>query len=218
MPIRAADATFDVTSFTWGNGAFELRGRWQDADELGRVRLLVDIGGRRKNLGAQGGRLAEDGPDWGARFICMTQPDADGFAALQVSGRTIELPTPVVAAGTAPAPAPPPPPAPTTVPEPVATPPATDDVRGAEALLQQLRAERQALDKARDGLARERRAAEEAIARLAQARERPALPARRPAQLRSREQLTPEELDYTPIYWVAGTVAFLFLLVLIWIF
>ena len=99
MTIRAADATFEVNTFTWTNGAFQLTGTWQDAPSSAACRLLVDVGGRRKSLGAQGGRIAEDGPNWGARFICMTPPDDGGYAAMQVAGREIELPAPVVQRG-----------------------------------------------------------------------------------------------------------------------
>lgn len=206
MTTRAADATFEVGTFVWANGAFELTGAWQDADDPERVRLLVEIEGREKNIA---GRVNREGPGWSVRFLSSKRPDDGAAAALVVAGHQIELPSP----GISDAPPPPPPPS-----EPPAASSTDGDVRGAEALLQQLRSERQALEQARQQLASERRAAEQLEQRLKTINERPLPPRRARLQLPKQAQLrSEEEPDYTPVYWVCSAVAFMFLLVLIWI-
>lgn len=162
---------FEVESFTWDAGAFVLTGHWSgDAD--GRVRLLVDVDGRRRNIGAQGGKTAA-GEDWRATFVCTAEPDPGTAAAVKVGGAEIPLPPPDLA-------------------------PAPEEA-GRRTLLEQIRIERAALERTRQALARERKALEEAR------RE----PARRPAG-------QPEV--YTVLgYVVGGAIAFLFLLVLIWL-
>jgi hypothetical protein len=112
MRGTAAD-TFTVEAFTWADGVFDLRGSWSpDAAGLGRVRLLVDVDGRRRNIGAQGGKTA-GGDEWRARFMCAQPPGPSASAALKVGDAELPLPAPelrappaseeVVAAATAPA-------------------------------------------------------------------------------------------------------------------
>jgi hypothetical protein len=174
--VTVADTTsFEVDSFSWDAGAFTLTGRWTD-DVSGRVRLLIDVDGRQRNIGAQGGKTA-GGDDWRATFVCAHEPDQDAAAALKLGADEIPLPAPELA----------PPP-------------------GAEArsLLEELRAERVALDRARHALARERKAAEEIESRLSVARRRVGEPAAR------------EDVAWLG-YVVAAAIAILFLLVLIWV-
>jgi hypothetical protein len=172
---------FEVESFTWDDGAFVLSGRWSDeASGLGRVRLLVDVDGRRRNIGAQGGKTA-GGEDWRATFICQHAPDPGGAALLKVGGEEIALPSPDL--GPAP------------------------EEQEATSLIEQLRAERAALDRARLALARERQAAEEVEARLTALR-------RRGGGFEAPE--APTEYAWMG-YVVAGAIALLFLLVLVWV-
>lgn len=192
MPTRSARATFDVDTFTWSSGAFELCGTWQDA-ESGRVRLLVDVGGRRRNIGAAGGVEAVDGPGWRARFLSSGPPDADAGAVLLMGGQEIPLPTPEASDA-------PPPPSPDTG--------GDDGVRAAATLLQELRKERQALEQLRRSLADERRAAEALQGRQSSAR--------RPA-VSPRPEARPDPTLDQAVFWVAGAIGFLFLLVLIWV-
>lgn len=172
-------AVFAAESFTWHEGCFVLTGRWsEEASGLGRVRLLVDVGGRRRNIGAQGGKTA-GGENWRATFVCSTEPDPGSVATLKVGDEEIDLP-----------------------PAELSAPP---EEREAASLIEQLRAERAALDRARHALARERRAAEEVEARLASLR--------RGAGAKTERS---EEFAWLG-YAVAGAIAFLFLIVLVWI-
>jgi hypothetical protein len=173
-------ATFKPESFTWQGGAFVLTGRWSDAASgLGRVRLFVDVDGRQRNLGAQGGKMA-GGEDWRATFICAHEPDPGATALLKVGGEEIPLPPPALAAEPA-------------------------EEKEAVALIDKLRAERDALDQARHALAGERRAAEEVEARLNALRRRGGFEAEPAAEYRW--------LGYV----VGGAIALLFLLVLVWV-
>lgn len=151
-------AAFELERFAWADGAFEVVGRWR-ADEptaLGRARLKIEIDGRRRRIGAQGGKAATAGPgadEWRARFSCARRPTVVGPGELEVGGTlVIELPTPEL-----------PPPDP----EPAVPPP---DVRGAEALLERLRSERAEMEAATKRLAQEREAADAAARRLAEER------------------------------------------------
>jgi hypothetical protein len=151
-------ATFELERFAWADGAFEVAGRWR-ADEqrsLGRARLVVHIDGRRRRIGARGGKQATAGPEapeWTARFTCQHRPGEVGAAELEVGGDlVIDLPAPEL---------------PPEEPEPVPPPP---DVTGAEELLERLRSERSSLEAAAARLADERRAAEAAVTRLAEQR------------------------------------------------
>ena len=175
-------AIFEADSFTWHDGAFLLTGRWsEDASGLGRVRLLIEVDGRQRNIGAQGGKTA-GGEDWRATFVCSREPDPAATAVLKAGDVEIALPSPVLA-------------------------PAPAEEKETASLLEQLRAEREALDRARQALASERKAAEEVEARLAALRRRGtyAEPAEQPA-----------EYAWLGIA-VAGAIALLFLLVLIWV-
>jgi hypothetical protein len=170
---------FQAESFTWADGCFVLTGSWSDeAGGLGRVRLLVDVDGRRRNIGAQGGKTA-GGEDWHATFVCAAEPDPDAGAALKVGDELIELPA-------------------------LEFGPPPEELE-ARTLIDELRAERAALDRARQALVRERKAAEEVAARLSSVRGRaPAVERRAP--------------EYQWLgYVVAGAIAFFFLLVLIWV-
>ncbi len=90
---------FQAEHFSWAAGAFELRGRWSGdgVEALGRVRLLVNVDGRRRNLAAQDGMTASSRGRWTARFACSHAPDPGIPAALKVAGR--ELPLPAADAG-----------------------------------------------------------------------------------------------------------------------
>jgi hypothetical protein len=151
-------ATFELERFAWEDGAFEVAGRWRAETQrgLGRARLVVEIDGRRRRIGAQGGKQASaspDGAEWTARFQCARRPERTGPAELEVGGDlVIDLPKPEL---------------PPKEPE-VGPPP--PDVRGAEALLEQLRSERSQLEAAARKLAQEREAAEAAAKRLAEER------------------------------------------------
>jgi hypothetical protein len=175
-------ATFEASSLTWHDGAFVLCGDWADeADGLGRVRLLVDVEGRRRNIGASGGKTA-GGIDWRATFVCAHEPDPDAYAALKVGEQEIELPSPEFG------------------------PPPEEQEAGT--LIEQIRAERAALDRARHSLARERKAAEEAEARLNAARRR----------LGGTPEPARTTNDVAWLGWVVGiAIAILFLLVLTWV-
>ncbi|MEA2123612.1 MAG: hypothetical protein QOI80_394 [Solirubrobacteraceae bacterium] len=176
----ADTVSFTPASFTWESGVFVLTGDWAaEADGLGRVRLLVDVDGRQRNIGAQGGKTA-GGEGWRATFVCNHEPDTDARAALKVADTTIALPPPDLAA-----------------------PPEEQE---ATSLIEELRSERAALDRARHALARERKAAEEVEARLSAVRRRVgAAP-------------EPEAPQYAALgYAVGAAIAFLFLLVLIWV-
>jgi hypothetical protein len=85
--------------------------------------------------------------------------------------------------------------------------PAPEEEKEATSLLEQLRAEREALDRARQALASERKAAEEVEARLSALR-------RRGVVAEPAEQ--PVEYAWLGIA-VAGAIAVLFLLVLVWV-
>lgn len=141
-------AAFEVDRFEWDEGAFEVTGRWDGEPPSGRVRLVAQIDGRRRRMNAQ----SDDAPaavgPWTVRFTCARRPEAVGDAELEVGGElVIVLPHPKVA------PEPPP------------------DVRGAEALLQQLREARTDLEAVAERLARERAAAEAIAERLASERD-----------------------------------------------
>jgi hypothetical protein len=138
--------TFETTSFTWHDGAFVLVGDWSDeASGLGRVRLLIDVDGRRRNIGASGGKTA-GGEQWRATFVCAHEPDTDTNPVLKVGDEEIGLPAPELG----------PPP----------------EEREAGDLLEQIKTERAALERVRRALAQERKAAEEVEARLNAARRR----------------------------------------------
>jgi hypothetical protein len=151
-------ATFELERFAWEDGAFEVAGRWRadSARGLGRARLVVEVDGRRRRIGAQGGKQASaapEGADWRARFQCARRPERLGPAELEVGGDlVIDLPKPELPDK-----------------EPVLGPP-PPDVRGAEALLEQLRSERAELEAAAKRLAQQREAAEAAAKRLAEER------------------------------------------------
>ncbi len=87
---------FQAEHFSWAAGVFELRGRWSGdgVEALGRVRLLVNVDGRRRNLGAQDGMTASSRGRWTARFTCSHAPDPGIAAALKVAGRELPLPAP----------------------------------------------------------------------------------------------------------------------------
>ncbi len=104
MLSRVAD--FTVESFTWDAGAFTISGDWSPGAE-GRPRLLVQVEGRTRNVGAQGGRTA-GGNDWQAIFVCATPPDPDVGAILKLGEDEIPIGAPNGA---------PPPPAPRRPPE-----------------------------------------------------------------------------------------------------
>lgn len=175
-------ATFAAESFTWHEGCFVLTGRWsEEASGLGRVRLLVEVDGRQRNIGAQGGKTA-GGEDWRATFVCSAEPEPGTTAALRVGEEEIPLPGLELTA-----------------------PP---EEREAASLIEQLRAERAALDRARHALVRERKAAEEVAERLS------AIRRHGPAAAPEREGSD----EYAWLgYAVAGAIAFVFLIVLIWI-
>ena len=124
------------------------------------MRLLVDVDGRRRNVGAQGGKTASGGA-WQARFMCAHPPDAETAAALKVADMEIELPSVEFRE-----------PEPLPADELAASSgsAATGVEAGAAAglveLLAKLESERAAADVARQRLARERRAAEEAEKQL----------------------------------------------------
>jgi hypothetical protein len=176
----ADTVSFTPESFTWDGGAFVLTGDWSaEADGLGRVRLLVDIEGRQRNIGAQGGKTA-GGEGWRATFVCNHEPDTDARAELKAGDETIPLPAPALA-------------------------PAPEEGETAT-LIEQLRTERAALDRARHALARERKAAEEVEARLSSVRRRVSVAPE------------PEARQYAALgYAVAAAIALLFVLVLIWV-
>lgn len=174
--------TFEASSLTWHDGSFVLCGDWSDeANGLGRVRLMVDVDGRRRSIGASGGKTA-GGTDWRATFVCAHEPDPGATAALKVGDDEVELPAPEIG-----------------------LPPEEQE---AGTLIEQIRAERDALDRARHALAREVQAAEEAERRLNAARHRMGG--------------TPEPARATNevawLGWVVGiAIAVMFLLVLTWV-
>ena len=187
----AVTAGFETESFTWSDGTFELRGTWSDdADGLGRVRLLVEVDGRRRNIGAQGGKTA-GGAEWRARFMCAHPPDPGTPVAMTAGDAEIVLPVPELRE-----------------PEPLDAP----DTQTAAGLLEHLRAERAAADIARQRLARERRAAEEAEQRLLATRRRLAPETTRRSATRA-TRAEAEALGYA----VAAAIGLLFLIVLIWL-
>jgi hypothetical protein len=157
--MSAMAATFELDRFIWDDGAFEVAGRWsaESKRSLGRARLVIEIDGRRRRIGAQGGKQATawpDGGEWTARFQCVRRPERVGPAELEVGGDLlIDLPKPEV---------------PEKQPEPAPPPP---DVRGAEALLEQLRSERAESEAAARRLKEEREAADAASKRLAEERQ-----------------------------------------------
>lgn len=227
-----ATATFVPQSFAWSAGAFELTGRWGgDIEALGRARLLVEVDGRRRSISAQGGQTAALGDGWRARFMSLRPSDEGTAALLKVAGLELQLPSPEVhnrpppleparEPATAPAPAPARlPPASALPPAPVVRTPrapaaaAADDVGSDEALLVRLRKERAAIDEARHLLERERLAAEQAGARLSSSRRPPDRP-----YARNTREPEYEFGENTMAFALAGVIAFLFLLVLIWIF
>jgi hypothetical protein len=152
-------ATFELERFTWDEGAFEVAGRWRadSTRSLGRVRLVLEIDGRRRRIGAQGGKQASADPsgnEWVARFGCARRPEHVGKAELEIGGDLlIDLPRPELPPREEPAPKQPAP-----------------DVRGAEALLERLRSERAEIEAATRKLADERAAAEAAARKLAKER------------------------------------------------
>ncbi len=168
--------TFAVESFTWDAGAFTVVGDWGPGAE-GRPRLLVEVAGRTRNVGAQGGRTA-GGAGWRATFICAGVPDAGAQAALKLGEETVAIGAPELA-------------------------PVPDVPGEALSLIEQIRAERAALDRARHALARERKAAEEAEARLVAVR-------------RGSRETAPDAPEWLG-YAVFAAVAFVFLLVLTWV-
>lgn len=143
-------ATFELERFAWSDGAFELQGCWR-ADEptrLGRARLVVEVEGRRRRIGAQGGKGASAGPDgepWSVRFGCAQRPASVGPAELEVGADlAIDLPAPIL--GDA---------------------PALQDVAAADAALERLAAARAAADQATQRLEDERAETEQTAARVA---------------------------------------------------
>jgi len=153
--VSTMSATFELERFAWDDGAFEVAGRWKADDDrsLGRTRLIIEIDGRRRRIGAYGGKQASAG-EWTARFGHQRRPDRVGPAELEVGGDlVIDLPKPELPPAPPPAPAGPPP-----------------ELRGAEALLDQLRSERAQTEAAARRLKEEREAAEAASRRLAEER------------------------------------------------
>jgi hypothetical protein len=98
MATRTAGATFEAASFAWARGKFTLIGTWTGAEGLGAVFLHATIDGTRERMEAEGNRVAEDGPRWGARFRADSPPDADTPVALELAGREFTLPEPHVTA------------------------------------------------------------------------------------------------------------------------
>ena len=173
--MTAMTATFELERFAWDDGSFEVSGRWTADTErsLGKVRLVVEIDGRRRRIGAQGGKQAAPGM-WTARFQCQRRPRYAGPAELEVGGDLIiDLPKPELPPREEAPPQPPP--------QPAAPAP---DVRGAEALLEQLRSERAEAEAATRRLQTEREAAEDAVRRLADERAAAEQAARTPAPRR----------------------------------
>lgn len=189
-----ATVTFAPERFVWTAGGLELTGRWAGADvaALGPVRLVVEVDGRPHSIGAEGWRAAAKGERWRARFTCSQPPDDGAGAILEAGELEFELPAPRVGQ----------------LQEPREAESGLVDLH-AQALLDQLGRERAALDDARHRLERERRAAEETEARLAGAR-RSVERAGSPYPARE-----PEDDPYA--FVVAGIIAFLFLIVLLWV-
>jgi hypothetical protein len=87
MPFGMAE--FDVESFTWDAGAFTVLGDWSPGAG-GRPRLLVEVGGRTRNVGAQGGKTA-GGRGWRATFVCAAEPDLGVGAILKLGDDEIPI-------------------------------------------------------------------------------------------------------------------------------
>lgn len=192
-----ANVIFDLERFVWTNGAFELLGRWGgDTGALGPVRLIVEIDGRRRDIAAQGAMAAAPGDGWRARFECARAPSPHTSAVLTVGGLEVELPVPEIlhwgSVEREPEVAPSYPP-------------------GDEGLVEMLRAERAALEDARQRLESERRAAEDAEVRLTTARrtvDRPSYASRTGYERRPAENMV-------LVYVCAGALVFVFLLLMI---
>ena len=171
-------ASFELERFAWADGAFEVVGRWHadTAGPLGRARLVVEIDGRRRRIGAQGGKQAsvtQDG-EWRARFGCARRPASVGPAELEVGGAlVIDLPSPEL-------------------PPQEREDDMRPDVRDAEQVLERLRSERAALEAAAGRVSAEREAAEAAMKRLAEERERATAAAREAAEQAATELVNRE--------------------------